>query len=266
MKIKARILIVDDDPKVIKALIRIFDKSKYEILFTTKPEDALDMLSNEIDIIICDHNMPNITGIEVLKYAKEISPNTIRILITGYSDIEIAISAINQGSIYYFFSKPWKNVEIISVVKKAIRDKYEKDAKNSVYEVLNENKKHLLEITKGLKSKKVENIKKLPVREDEEIILINPIEISYLMAMGGNVVVTTDTGKYKSSESLNWWEKNLVGNIFFRCHRSYIVNLDKTEKIIPWFNGAYNIKLKNLNENIPVSRAAMKELKILLGL
>jgi two-component system, LytTR family, response regulator len=265
MKIKARILIVDDDLSVINALRRIFDKSKYEVLFTTKPEDAIDILSNEIDIIICDHNMPNISGIEVLKYAKKISPNTIRILITGYSDIEIAISAINQGSIYYFFSKPWKNEEIISVVKKAIRYKYEKQEKDSVYEVLNENKRHLLEITKDLKSTQLKNIKKLPVREDEEIILINPTEISYLMAMDGNVVVNTDAGKYKSSESLSWWEGNLIENIFFRCHRSYIVNLDKIEKIIPWFNGAYNIKLKNSNENIPVSRAAMKELKLLLG-
>ncbi len=282
MKVKGKILIVDDELRVINALKRVFDKNKYEIFSTTIPEDALNILNNNtVDIIICDHNMPNMSGIDVLKSAKDISPDAIRILITGYSDVNIAVSAINEGSIYYFFSKPWKNEEIIAVVEKAVIYKREQERKVSLYEVLNDSKEHLVEVAKQLKfvgnivegpvqeKKEVTQekiIRKFPVKEDENIVLINPIEILYLMAINGDVFVITEMGKYKSSDSLNWWEKNLVRNNFFRCHRSYIINIDRIEKIIPWFNGAYNIKLKNVKENIPVSRGAMKKLKELLGL
>lgn len=265
MEVNAKILIVDDELKVINALRRIFDKEKYEVLFTTNPKDALDILSNDIDIIICDHNMPNMSGIEVLRYSKKISPNTIRILITGYSDASIAISAINEGSIYYFFSKPWENEEIIAVVEKAIIYKYEQEKKTSLYEVLNDSNEHLIEVARRLKSTQKSSIRKFSVREDESIVLINPIEILYLMAINGKVFIITEMGKYKSSDSLNWWENNLEKDNFFRCHRGYIVNIDRIEKIIPWFNGAYNIKLKNIEENIPVSRGAIKRLKGLLG-
>lgn len=264
MKIKAKILIIDDELKVINALKRIFDKKKYEILFTTKPEDAINILTNDIDIIICDHSMPNISGIEVLQYAKKVIPNTIRILITGYSDLNIAISAINEGNIYYFLSKPWKNQEVIDVIEKALIYKSEQDQKTLLYQVLNDNSEHLLQLTKELESNKRKNTKKFSVREDENIVLIDTDEILYLSAMEGNVFIVTETGKYKSSESLTWWEKSLEDSYFFRTHRSCIVNLNKIEKITPWFNGAYNIKLKNSKDNIPVSRGAMKELKVLL--
>ena len=265
MKNKAKILIIDDEIKVINALKRIFDVEKYEVLFTTKPEDAIDIFHNDIDIIICDHNMPNMSGIEVLRHAKEILPNTIRILITGYSDLDIAVSAINEGSIYYFFSKPWKNQEIISVVERGLTYKYEQDKKTVLYDVLSDNN-NLLEMVKDPKYTNVKSIKKLPVREGENIILIDPMEILYLSALDGNVFVTIETNKYKSLESLKWWEDNLLEGNFFRSHRSYIVNVDKIERITPWFNGAFNINLKNLKEDIPVSRRAMKDLKNLLGI
>lgn len=266
MKNKPKILIVDDEIKVINALKRIFDVKKYEVLFTTKPEEAMDIFHSDLDIIICDHNMPNMSGIEVLRYAKQTIPNTIRILITGYSDLDIAVSAINEGSIYYFFSKPWKNQEIISVVEKALNHKYELDKKTALYDVLNDNKKDFLVTNRGFKHNNTKGTKKLPVRENENIILIDPKEILYLYALDGNVFVTTETNKYKSLESLKWWEDNLTEGMFFRSHRSYIVNIEKIEKITPWFNGAFNINFKNLEQNIPVSRRAMKELKILLGI
>lgn len=266
MKKKAKILIVDDEINVINALRRIFDVEKYKVIFTTKPEEAIEIFQKDIDVIICDHNMPNMSGIEVLRHAKEILPNTIRILITGYSDLDIAISAINEGSIYYFFSKPWKNQEIISVVEKSLNHKYELDKKTVLYDVLNDNNNFLDDFAKGRKSTNANSIKKLPVREGEDIILIDPMEILYLYAMDGNVFVITETKKYKTPESLKWWEDNLGKDNFFRTHRSYIVNIEKIEKITPWFNGAFNINLKNLEENIPVSRRTINDLKALLGI
>ena len=281
MQNRAKLLIIDDEIKVINSLNRIFDKDIFEVLIASEPEDVLTIIENqELDIIICDYNMPLMSGIDVLKYSKKIRPRTVRILITGNCDLDIAISAINEGSIYYYISKPWKNEEVLGVVKKALDYKRDQDKKALLYEMLDSSQKNLDEMNNRLKSvekmvqspskQEIEsvkeiNCKKIPVREDENIILIDPKEILYITAENSEINVVTKRGIYKSRDSLNKWEENLDDS-FFRCHRSYIVNIDKIEKIIPWFNSAYNIELKGLDDTIPVSRSAMKILKEELGI
>lgn len=281
MKGKARLLIIDDEIKVINSLNRIFDKELYEVITASNPEDAITIIEKqELDIIICDYHMPHMSGIDVLKYSKRANPSTVRILITGNCDLDIAISAINEGSIYYYISKPWKNEDVLEVVKKALDYKLEQDKNVLLYEMLDFSQKNFEEMNHRLNSveKKVEypykqkidtlknkRHKKFPVREDENIILVDPKEILYITAENSAINVVTKIGTYKSNDSLNKWEENLDSS-FFRCHRSYIVNIDKIAKIIPWFNSAYNIELKGVDNTIPVSRSAMKSLKEELGI
>ncbi|MCM1567311.1 MAG: LytTR family transcriptional regulator DNA-binding domain-containing protein [Dehalobacter sp.] len=243
----ARILLVDDEPMVLNALKRILHSRGYELFAATTSEEALDFLQKSaIDVIICDQNMPGMLGIDLLKRSREEYPDAVRILITGSSDVNVAISAINEGSIYYYLAKPWKNEEVISVVEKALADKPE----------------HFYPVERKME----QEIKKIPVWEDDTIILINLSEVIYLTAAEGDVVVITEKGRYQSPDSLNSWEKKLGSGSFFRCHRSYIVNINKIEKISPWFNSAYNLKLKDTKETIPVSRNSTKKLKNLFGL
>ncbi|HOJ79322.1 MAG TPA: LytTR family DNA-binding domain-containing protein, partial [Clostridiales bacterium] len=101
---------------------------------------------------------------------------------------------------------------------------------------------------------------------NEDIYLIYKRDILYITAAAGEVLVTTLQGTYRSRESLNSWIKKLDSGDFFRCHRSYIVNIEKIEKISPWFNGAYNLKLKDCRDIIPVSRENMKTLKDIFGI
>ena len=115
------ILIVDDEIQIIRALKRALHSTGYEILEATGPEAAMNILDNtRPDIIICDYNMPGMCGIDVLKYAKKVLPNTFRVLMTGYSDLSIAVAAINEGSIYYYIAKPWKNDELTSMLQNII--------------------------------------------------------------------------------------------------------------------------------------------------
>lgn len=268
-----KLLIIDDEPKIISALTRIFD-SQYIILTATVPALAVNILSEQkIDVILCDQQMPGMLGIELLKHAKNIQPDAVRILITGSSDMSVAISAINEGSIFYFFTKPWNNDEVAAVVKKALLLKREQEEKNNLYHLMTVNKDNLLDVSNKLNiiSEFIESnsadiphtqgSKKIPVIEDDTIVLINISDVFYVVAAESTISIVTKNGVYKSNESLNAWEDKLGCQQFFRCHRGYIVNIDRVEKLSQWFNGAYNIKLKDVSENIPVSRSYVKKLK-----
>jgi putative two-component system response regulator len=130
---KHRILLVDDEMNVIKALIRVLSYKYFNVIYTTSPKEAMEILQNqEVDIIVCDQRMPTIRGIELLIHAKKISPGTIRILMTGYSDLDVIVSAINDGNIFHYVSKPWKNEELVEVIDNAIRYKESQDEKEII--------------------------------------------------------------------------------------------------------------------------------------
>lgn len=268
------ILLIDDDQKIINALKRILNKNEYILFSAAESEQALSIINNyKIDIIICDYSMPTMSGIEILKYSKTVLPDAIRILITGYSDLNVTISFINEIGIYYYIKKPWVNQEVISAVEKAAQLIIMQDNKYKLFEINNNSKKtstnedDFLAETKAnteASYKKQGTNKRFTVYEDEDIILINSSEIYYLTALNGNVFVITEKGKYISPDSLNSWEKKLDESKFFRSHRGYIVNIDKIDKISPWFNGSFNLKFRKINESVPVSRNNMKKLKFLL--
>ncbi|MCX6639145.1 MAG: response regulator [bacterium] len=136
-------LFVDDEPFVLKALRRIFMDDNLDIGFACNGEEALQYLQEtEVDVILSDHNMPGLTGVEFLAKAKEIQPDAIRMLITGRGDMELALKAINEGSIYKFFCKPWEDDDLrISIlrslefkqVQAQLRDQQEKLARFESY-------------------------------------------------------------------------------------------------------------------------------------
>jgi len=287
MEYEASILIIDDEPKVISALARVFKQTGYRLLTTTDAAEAFRILRNEnIDLIISDQQMPDISGIDILKYARDTCPDTIRILITAFSDLTVAISAINEGSIFYYIAKPWQNAEVLAVVEKALLYRRQQTENKSVHDILAYSKKHLSDVSVKLNTlsrlleqgedeessyspgnnPKEQLLDKISVWEDNNIILINITDIQYLAAYDGKTTVFSRNGKYKSPDALNTWEQKLAKHNFLRCHRSYIVNIDQIDKISPWFNGTYNIRLRDLKDNIPVSRSSVKKLKHFLGL
>ena len=130
---KFNLLIVDDEIMVIRAIMRVLDQSIFNIYYTIDPNKALDIIEkNLLDVIVSDQRMPNMTGLELLKRAKEIQPSAIRILMSGYSDIEIVIAAINEGRIYQYITKPWDNDKLISVIVNAATHRAEEDEKAEI--------------------------------------------------------------------------------------------------------------------------------------
>ena len=119
-----RALFVDDEQNVLRALKRLFIAEDYEVYTASSGADGLAILrETEIPVIVSDQRMPLMSGAEFLEKLQELSPDSIRIILTGYADIEAAIGAINKGGAYRYVSKPWNDTDLILIVKDAF-DKY----------------------------------------------------------------------------------------------------------------------------------------------
>ena len=118
------ILIVDDEVNVLRTLKRIFSGEEYEIFTAQSAEEGLKLLENEnIDLIISDQKMPGMNGLEFLEKTINTSPDVLRIILTGYAELNDAIRAINKGCIYKFIIKPWNNEELKITVKRALEQR-----------------------------------------------------------------------------------------------------------------------------------------------
>lgn len=108
-----KILVVDDEQNVLNALRRTLRREGYEVYACTDPQEALTLLPQmKPDLVLSDHLMPNMTGLEFLKRVRTRFPDTVRIMLTGHADMQTAIDAINQGEIYRFLTKPWDDAEL----------------------------------------------------------------------------------------------------------------------------------------------------------
>lgn len=113
------ILYIDDEIHNLNAFKASF-RRLYTVFTAESAEDAVKILSqNDIHIIISDQRMPRMTGIEFFESILERYPEPIRILLTGYADINAVIDAINKGQVYKYFSKPWNEEELRHNIEKA---------------------------------------------------------------------------------------------------------------------------------------------------
>lgn len=119
MSARARILFVDDEEHIVATLKALF-KSKFDVYTATSGAAALDVVkAHQIHVIVSDQRMPEMEGIELLRAVKELSPSTMRILLTGYSDFNAIVGSVNAGEVYRYIYKPWSNKEIQSLVEAA---------------------------------------------------------------------------------------------------------------------------------------------------
>ncbi|WP_043114381.1 response regulator [Solimonas soli] len=117
---RARVLFVDDEPRVLTTM-RILFRSRYELFFAESGSAALELLKTQpVDVIVSDQRMPGMTGIELLRAARELNPQAMRILLTGYSDLNAIIGSINEGEIFRFVNKPWSNEDLTTTVARAV--------------------------------------------------------------------------------------------------------------------------------------------------
>ncbi len=114
----SKILFVDDEARILRSMKALF--REHDVYSTTKPKEAAAIVKkNNIDVIVSDQRMPEMKGIDVLRQVKKMSPRTMRILLTGYSDLQAVIGSVNDGEVFRFVNKPWVNKELRHIVKAA---------------------------------------------------------------------------------------------------------------------------------------------------
>lgn len=114
-----RILFVDDEERILRSLAMQF-RRQYEVLTESDPQRALERLKSEaVQIIVSDQRMPQMSGAELLEQASAIAPQTLRILLTGYSDLDAAVDALNNGGIFRYLTKPWDPQEMAFTLRQA---------------------------------------------------------------------------------------------------------------------------------------------------
>ncbi len=117
---KARLLFVDDEERILTALRSIF-RLNYHVFTATNGREALDFVNKfQPHVIVSDQRMPGMTGVELLRQVKETAPATVRLLLTGYSDLAAIVGSINEGEVFRFVSKPWDNREIRKTIAEAV--------------------------------------------------------------------------------------------------------------------------------------------------
>ena len=117
---KYKILVVDDEPANLRILERLFSR-EYDVLTASSGAEALNLLTiHDIALIISDQRMPVMSGLEFLKRAAEIRVQTVRIILSGYTDVNDLVDAINSGLIYQYVTKPWSNPDLRQTVKRAM--------------------------------------------------------------------------------------------------------------------------------------------------
>lgn len=203
------------------------------------PIDALKFIEgNNVDVIFLDINMPQLDGMTLGKIIHRVNSKIKLVFISAYKDF--AVDAFEIKAFDYIL-KP-----------------YSEDRITSVLEALNE------EISKNDISSKDLSIKKITVNLDSKMVVLSTKNILYIEADEKESHIFTEEAMYSSKLKISQLEKILDETTFFRCHRSYIINIDKIVEVEPWFNGTYILKVSNSNFKIAVSRNKVKELKEIL--
>ncbi len=122
MSASIKLLCVDDERNVLRALERIFMDDDYEILTAASGEEGLAIFAEnpDIQVVIADYRMPGMNGVEFLRQVCEKYPDTVRTVLSGYAETFAVVAAINEGHIFKFIAKPWSDEELRQTVAKAV--------------------------------------------------------------------------------------------------------------------------------------------------
>ncbi|KLU63806.1 transcriptional regulatory protein YpdB [Desulfosporosinus acididurans] len=220
----------------------------------TDPVTALEKIEDYLpDLIFLDIKMPEISGFDVAEEIMQISPATYFVFVTAYD--QYALNAFDYNAIDYIL-KPVSHKRIDRTIQKVLTN-------------FKSGKERTALDTKLPKIRQLygDGFNKIIAAEEAgRIFLLAPSDVFMFTPQGRGALIHTQQKTYLTKQSINYWEERLESSNFFRCHKSYLVNFNKIEKILPMFNHTYLLKLTDYPEEIPVSRNKAKELKTILGL
>jgi len=249
-----RVLIVDDELPAREEL-RFLLEALPEIEVVGEAEHGMGALEQVCesapDVVFLDINMFDMNGLKVASELKRLPTPPFVIFSTAYR--EYALNAFELDAIDYV-TKPYQKERIGKAIGK-------------VEQLLNNKESKMIGQVQEMIQKLTNNhtAKRIIGEKDGKLIPLSPRDILYLEADGKKTVLVTKNAIYTTKYTLNEWEELHADYSFYRTHRSYIVNINRIEEVIPWFNYTMKLKIEGCSQEIPVSRSYVKGLKELLS-
>ncbi|XEC95765.1 LytR/AlgR family response regulator transcription factor [Paenibacillus tarimensis] len=235
-----KVIVIDDEPHSrdeLKHLLSAYGEIRI-IAEADSGEKGLHMIMmHEPDVVFVDIEMPLMTGLEMVEAIQKLKTHPLVIFATAYP--EYAAKAFRVHALDYLL-KPFDEEQLketMARISEALRHAAQPAPKHGTA------------------------IAKLAVEDEGRIVYLPPADIVYLYRDERETVICTKDRKYASKLPLKELEAKLKGYPFFRTHKSYLVRLDTIEQLIPWFNGAYQLKVVGRKDEIPVSRNYVKALR-----
>ncbi|MCU8055878.1 LytTR family DNA-binding domain-containing protein [Shewanella sp. SM34] len=239
--------IIVEDEYLAREEIEYLVKSHSEIDIVASFEDGLEafkyLQDHEVDVVFLDIQIPSIDGLLLAKNLHKSTHPPHVVFVTAYK--EFAVEAFELEAFDYIL-KPYNESRIISLLQKI--EQVGRQAPKPQHEAAS-NTSRTVNLVKG------------------ERIIVTPCEqIYYAEADEKLTYVYTRTDRYVMQMTISEFVSRLPAEGFFRCHRSYCVNIDKIREIVPWFNSTYLIRLHDLSFEVPVSRSNIKAFRQLMRL
>ncbi|MDJ0790136.1 MAG: response regulator [Myxococcota bacterium] len=164
----ATVLFVDDEVNILKALQRLLRQEGWTVLTASRGAEALEILSRHpAQVVVSDQRMPEMSGVELLSAVRERHPNMVRMMLTGYTEMNVAVEAINQGEIYRLITKPWNDEELKATLRQAFDHYALKNEIKRLNQVTREQNLRLQDMNKNLEGKVRERTKQLAEKHQE---------------------------------------------------------------------------------------------------
>lgn len=194
---KPRILIVDDEPRILRALVRLLRKEGYLVLTAESGEAGLEALQGrEASVVISDYRMPGMSGVDFLRQVKAVAPDAVRVIISGYMDVNLITEAVNAGEVFRFITKPWDDGALKALVWQCVEQFQLVQENQRLQSQVQATNRELRELNRVLEDKVAERTSELLIhnkalRLKQEVLDNLPTAVVGIDAEG-TVVLTND--------------------------------------------------------------------------
>jgi len=246
-----RCVVIDDEKPArdeISFLINAHDKFEVVKSYDNGKSLLSDILDLDIEVIFIDINMPVMSGIEVVEHISSLNLDIHIVFVTAYDDY--AVQAFELHAIDYIL-KPVSSERIGKCLNRIINE-------------MSNNYDQKIDVLLSQMSKDKKDY--CCLHRNGKIVPVKLNEIIYVKAENKGTVIETTKGQFLSTIQLGEIEKKFTDASFFRCHRSYLVNLSYILNIEPWFNRTYQVELESVLEKIPISRHYVQDFKDLMNI
>jgi putative nucleotidyltransferase with HDIG domain len=218
------VLFVDDEVNILKALKRLLRSEDMNVLCASRGQEALDLLDkNPAQVVVSDQRMPEMTGVDFLSHVRERRPDVVRMMLTGYTEMDVAVDAINRGEIYRLITKPWNDDELRATIRQAFDHADLKAEIKRLNQVTREQNFRLQDMNRNLEAKVRERTKQLAAKHQE-------LRNAYVQTIGAlaEAVDAKDTYTRGHSERVGVYASKIAREMSFPkefIERVYIAGL-----------------------------------------